>query len=110
MTDNIGATPSSNETVSSTAKSMMLFEANKKSIGVAYLLWFFFGSLGGHRYYVGQTGSAIAMTVIFVLSWFLLVVYIGFVGLLVVGVWALVDAFLIPGWIRAHNTKLAQTL
>ncbi|WP_394002502.1 NINE protein [Xanthobacter versatilis] len=35
----------------SDARALMLCEANKKSAVVAYLLWFFLGGLGGHRFY-----------------------------------------------------------
>lgn len=33
----------------------------KKSKGIAYLLWLFFGFLGGHRFYIGDYGKGIAM-------------------------------------------------
>ena len=39
------------------AATMMRYDANKKSIGVSYLLWFFLGGLGAHRFYNGRTGS-----------------------------------------------------
>ena len=35
--------------LSSDARAMMLFEANKKTAVVAYLLWFFVGVFGGHN-------------------------------------------------------------
>ncbi|MBL8930827.1 MAG: hypothetical protein JNL54_11940 [Kineosporiaceae bacterium] len=37
-----------------------------------------------------------------------LTIRIGFVGLFAVGIWVLVDAFLIPGWIRAHNDAVRR--
>lgn len=33
-----------------------------KSKTTAYIFWFFLGILGGHRYYVGDPGKGIAMT------------------------------------------------
>lgn len=35
-----------------------LYEANRKSLGLAYLLWFFLGLFGAHRFYLraGRTG------------------------------------------------------
>jgi hypothetical protein len=30
-----------------------------KSVGVAYVLWFFLGLFGGHRFYIGKIGTAI---------------------------------------------------
>ena len=92
------------------ARAMLLYDASKKSTGVAYLLWFLFGAVGGHRFYLGRTGSAIAMLLIFLASWPLLLVGIGVFGFGVVGMWALVDAFLIPGMLRMHNAALIATL
>ena len=89
---------------------MMLYDASKKSTGVAYLLWFFLGMAGGHRFYIGRTFSAIAMLIIFLISWPLLLVGIGALGFGVVGLWALVDAFLIPGMLRTHNAALIGQL
>ncbi|WP_367294833.1 TM2 domain-containing protein [Levilactobacillus yonginensis] len=69
-------------------------EKNAKSPVVAYLLWWFTGFMGGHRYYFGKTGSAVAMTLIF---W--LLVWVFGLGALINGIWMLVDVFLIHGWI-----------
>lgn len=41
-------------------------EANQKSVGVAYLLWFFLGGFGAHRFYLEKITSAIIM----ILCWF----------------------------------------
>ncbi|QYX58528.1 TM2 domain-containing protein [Roseovarius sp. SCSIO 43702] len=73
----------------------------KKSVGVAYLLWFFFGGLGVHRFYMGLTGSAIAMLLMTVFGFLLLVVYgLGLLLLIPVMIWLLVDAFRIPGLVE----------
>ncbi|MBU7592224.1 TM2 domain-containing protein [Metabacillus halosaccharovorans] len=37
------------------------FDKRKKSKVVTFLLWFFLGTFGAHRFYTGQTGYAIAM-------------------------------------------------
>ena len=76
---------------------------DKKSTGAAYALWFFVGFLGGHRFYLGRTGSGIAQLVLTVLGWLTLMLGIGLVFLLAVGIWVLVDAFLIPGMIEADT-------
>ena len=81
-------------------KVMMAFQNQKKSTGVAYLLWFFFGMLGGHRFYAGQTGTAIAQ----------LILTVTIVGMIVSGVWVLIDAFLIPGMLRKKNDEIMQML
>lgn len=95
---------------SADARSMMLYDSQKKSAGIAYLFWFFLGGLGAHRFYLGRTGSGAAMLAICVLSLLLLVVGIGALGLVVIGIWALVDAFLIPGMVNEHNQALIARL
>ncbi|MHA6482048.1 TM2 domain-containing protein [Paenibacillus sp. strain BS8-2] len=65
-------------------------EKNKKNAAVMYLLWFFFGSLGGHRYYLGDVGKGIAMTLT-----------LG--GL---GVWSLIDVFFIGGRLRIKTERM----
>ena len=48
-------------TPASDAARLMQYDAAKKSAVVAYLLWFFLGGLGVHRFYLGRTGSGIAI-------------------------------------------------
>jgi TM2 domain-containing membrane protein YozV len=86
--------------LSNDTRALMLFEANKKTALVAYLLWFFVGIFGGHNFYLKRTGVAVAQ----------LILSITIVGLVITGVWVLVDAFLIPGWIRNQNNLLAMQL
>lgn len=89
---------------------LMQYDAAKKSPGIAYLLWFFLGSLGVHRFYLGQTGSGVAMLILCILSWATTFVVIGFFGLGILGIWWLVDAFLIPGIAARVNMELATRL
>jgi TM2 domain-containing membrane protein YozV len=86
--------------LSSDARAMMLFEANKKTAVVAYLLWFFVGLFGGHNFYLKRTGVAVTQ----------LILSLTVVGMLVTVIWVLVDAFLIPGWVRNQNNLLALQL
>jgi TM2 domain-containing membrane protein YozV len=82
------------------ARAMMLFEANRKNALIAYLLWFSVGLLGGHNFYLHRTGVAVTQ----------LILTITVVGLLISIVWVLIDAFLIPGWVRNQNNLLAAQL
>lgn len=81
-----------------------------KSIGAAYLLWLFVGGLGGHRFYLGRKGSGLAMLLLTVAGFITSFIGIGLFLFLVVGVWALVDAFLIPGMVSEHKNKIRNDL
>jgi TM2 domain-containing membrane protein YozV len=95
---------------SADAVAMMQYDAAKKSALIGYLLWFFLGFAGVHRFYLGATGSGVLMLVIFLVSLPLSLVAIGFLGFAVLGLWWLVDALLIPGLARRYNTHLIGTL
>jgi TM2 domain-containing membrane protein YozV len=73
---------------------------DKPSTGVAYLLWFFLWFVGGHRFYLGRTGTAITM----------LVFSITVIGLAVTAVWAFIDLFLIPSIVRENVDAQRQRL
>ncbi|MCC6678544.1 MAG: TM2 domain-containing protein [Phycisphaerales bacterium] len=92
------------------ARAAMLYDANKKSLLVAYLLWWFLGFLGAHRLYLGRIGSGIFMLVVSIVSWVLTLVLVGFIGLALIGLWWLIDAFLIPGMVRKDNMRLIGRL
>jgi len=61
------------------AVAMMRYDAAKRSVLIAYLLWFFLGTFGVHRFYAGKVGTGV-----------LQLVTLG--GL---GIWALVDLILL---------------
>ena len=91
-------------------QAMMQYDANKKSMLVAYLLAIFVGTLGIHRFYLGEKNTAIIQLVLTVAGWLTAIILIGFVALAVVGVWVLVDLFLIPGLVAKQNNKLIAAL
>ncbi len=86
--------------LSSDTRALMLYEANKKTALIAYILWFFLGLVGGHNFYLKRTGVAVTQ----------LILTLTLVGMVVTVVWAFVDAFLIPGWVRNQNNILAAQL
>lgn len=88
----------------------MRYDANKKSALLAYVLWFFLGWFGLHRFYLGRIGSGFAMLVLHGLSWLTYFILIGFVGFAVLGLWWLIDALLIPGMTRDYNNRLIDRL
>jgi TM2 domain-containing membrane protein YozV len=70
------------------------YEKKKKSKLVAWLLWLFFGGIGGHRYYLGHIGKGIAMTL--TLGGF--------------GIWALINAFFINKWVDRYNESIEREI
>jgi TM2 domain-containing membrane protein YozV len=86
--------------LSNDTRVLMLFEANKKSVVVAYLLWFFVGLFGGHNFYLKRIGVAVTQ----------LILTVTMVGMVITIVWILVDAFMIPGLVANQNNLLAKQL
>lgn len=81
------------------------YENQKKSMVVAYLLWFFLGGLGGHRFYIGKPLSALMMTGLWFLGFLTAWIFIGYLFYFIVYTWAIVDAFLLHGAINRINRK-----
>ena len=94
----------------SDANLMMQYDANKKSAGIAYILWCFMGLFGAHRFYLGEKGTGAGMLIITLASLVLMFVFIGFFTIFITIIWAFVDLFLIPGMTRKYNNDLAVRL
>lgn len=95
--------------VSADAKAIMAFEARKKSVGIAYLIWFFLGGVGGHRFYAGKVRSGAIMLTLWLLSLLLTFFVVGWFGFIVLGIWWVIDAFLLHGIIARHNESVMQS-
>ena len=93
-----------------TTQQQMLVEQrvtnDAKSPVVAYLLLIFLGGFGAHRFYLGKTGTAITMLILFILGWVTLVFGVGLVMLIAVGIWSFVDIFLIPSMIQEDKDAI----
>ncbi len=89
---------------------MMTYDANKKSIAVAYLCWLLLGLCGAHRFYMGKWFTAMVMLAMTMFSFVMMLILVGYFTIAVPAIWALVDALLIPGWVRSHNNKLISEL
>jgi TM2 domain-containing membrane protein YozV len=96
--------------VSGDARAMMMFGANKKSLAVSYALWFLLGMLGGHRFYNRRIGSAVVQLLMTIVGLLFSIAIVGWLLLIPVAIWVIVDAFLMPGWVRRHNSSLALQL
>jgi TM2 domain-containing membrane protein YozV len=96
----IGVAQAGQGPMSKDARTLLLYDANRKSAVIAYILWFFLGWFGAHNFYLGRKGVGIAQVLL----------TISLVGWLITVVWVLVDAFLIPGWVRRENNLLLTQL
>ena len=68
------------------------------------------GVFGGHRFYMRENNTAVAMLVITLVSIPLFFVLIGFATYFCIVVWWIVDAFLLHEWVKQHNVQLMHQL
>lgn len=80
----------------------------KKSAGVAYLLWFFLSGLSAHRFYLGTPGLAAAQIALLWGGLILSAVFIGIPMVIAFAIWWCADAFMINGLIEkdAQNKRM----
>ena len=75
-------------------------QSQTRHVGTAYILVLLTGLLGGHRFYLGQKGTAIAQ----------LILTMSFFGMVVSSIWVVVDLFLIPDLVDDYNYDLVERL
>ena len=92
------------------AKMLLRYDANKKSVGLAYALWLLLGVLGAHRFYAGKVMTGLMMLAGTVTSFLLSFVMIGYLTIIPILIWVLVDVFFVGSWIRAFNLELIDRL
>lgn len=79
-------------------KQLLEYEQEKKSLAVTYVVWGFVGLFGGHRFYLGKMGTAVAMLI--------LTLTVG--GLVATLIWWIVDAVRIPEIVRDLNRQILE--
>ena len=79
----------------------------RKTMGTAYLLWFFLGGLSAHRFYLGFRVSAIIQLMLTPIGYAMLMTKspTGLLAVPLAGLWILADAFLIPGMVAKANER-----
>jgi len=87
-----------------------------KTMGTAYLLWFFLGGFSAHRFYLGFSTSAIIQLLVTPIGYAMLMSKspAGFIFVGAGALWLLADAFMIPGLVgkaneRARGVSLGST-
>lgn len=80
----------------------------EKSLGTAYVLWFFLGGLSVHRFYLGFPASGAIQVGLVMLGYGLIFSKspVGLIFLLGWSLWLLADAILIIGMHRKANERL----
>jgi TM2 domain-containing membrane protein YozV len=90
--------------------AQLRYQAESRSVLLAYLIWFFLGYGGVHRMYLGRWISGFVMLALFGLSLLLTLVFIGYLGLGLIMLWWVIDALLIPGMTRRANNRVIDRL
>ena len=80
-----------------------------KSIVVAYLLWWFLGMFGGHRFYLGRPKTAIAQLLLFSVGALTAFVIFGWVLLFTWFVWWALDVYFTYQIVVEENKKQGVT-
>ena len=88
------------------------YDIEKKSLLVAYLLWAFLGYVGAHRFYLGLPLSGLIMLLLSGVTLLLAFASFGLLGFLwvIVAVWWVIDALLIPGMAARRNSRTADRI
>jgi len=84
-------------------KKALGLSIGRKSVLLAYVLWFFLGGLGVHRMYLGKVASGVFMAILSIVGTITSGIGIGLILLLVVFVWWIWDAISIFLSARRHN-------
>jgi len=76
-----------------------------KNMVIAYVLWWFLGWAGIHRFYLGKTRSGAMQLGLFILGWATVVVFVGFLFLGILGIWWLLDAYYVQKYVNEYNAQ-----
>lgn len=81
---------------------------NRKSVAIAYLMFWLGASIGLHRFYVGKIRTGFALAGLFAATMILLTLdsWVAIIPGLWVGGWILIGFFRLPEFTREHNSKV----
>jgi TM2 domain-containing membrane protein YozV len=96
--------------VTCSQSEMMRFEVEKKSAGAAFVLCLFLGNFGAHRFYMNKPHAVTKLVIMLISIPLILLFCIGYIGILAMSIWTIVDLFYISGWVKEYNTTLASKI
>jgi len=105
MTENTGGQPQRPYEQQPMQINNHIVIVNQKSTLLAYVLWFFLGQLGIHKFYLGQVAAGIVYLVLGVIGWATTFILIGWVPLGVLWILLIIDLFTIPGTVQRINQR-----
>jgi hypothetical protein len=102
--------PGSPVAASGERKKYIFGDPHKRSLGIAYLIWFVLGQTGLHRVYCGRAESAIYQVALLVGSFVAMLIFPPFaLGFIFWMAWIVGDLFLMPGMLRQFKQETDHT-
>lgn len=80
----------------------------EKELLISYALWFFLGGFGVHRFYLEDKKGGLWMLGLLIVGWLTSFILIGFIPLLILGVWWLYDGYKTSVLVDQYNTSVKQ--
>jgi TM2 domain-containing membrane protein YozV len=81
----------------------------QKETGIAYLMLLLLGGFGAHHFYLGNVYSGVILLVLWWGGWATSFIGIGYLLILAVLIWFIIDLFLLPSYVRAANMRRLVT-
>ena len=82
-----------------------VYKTKKKSKFIVYILFFFLGGLGIHRFYLERYFSALLLLEFSIASVLINLSWVQYVLNFIVIVWGIFDLFYIPSMVRTYNAQ-----
>ena len=89
---------------------MIRFEAQKKSAGLAFVLCWLLGNFGAHRFYLNKPHAVTKLVIMLVSIPLIFLFCVGYIGIIAMSIWTIVDLFSISGWVKEYNTALLEQI
>ncbi len=77
-----------------------------KNMIIAYVLWWFLGAIGVHRFYLGRVKSGVTMLLMAIVGAMTAAIMVGIPILMILGCWWLADAYFTQKMVGEENAKL----